>query len=151
MTKNNLKIVKSAKNQEIENKEKNKALEAARKKEAKASKVKLEDMPEITPKSKIPERLAFAAEALALQPAAGGLGEAVAQQVAGEGFQLGPVALEFIAEIPGGTAETGIGLALANRRENKILDSFVNLSDYAAPSTIKRCPYYLTNQQSPDL
>ena len=100
----------------------NKALEAARKKEAKASKVKLEDMPEITPKSKIPERLAFAAEALALQPAAGGLGEAVAQQVAGEGFQLGPVALEFIAEIPGGTAETGIGMALANRRENKIIE-----------------------------
>ena len=29
MTKNNLKIVKSGKNQEIENKEKNKALEAA--------------------------------------------------------------------------------------------------------------------------
>ena len=100
----------------------NKALEAARKKEAKATKTKLEDMPPITPKSKIPERLAFTAEALALQPAAGGLGEAVAQQVAGEEFQLGPVALEFIAEIPGGTAETGIGLALANRRENKILE-----------------------------
>lgn len=100
----------------------NKALEAARKKEAKATKTKLEDMPEITPKSKIPERLAFTAEALALQPFAGGLGEAVAQQVSGEGFKLGPVALEFIAEIPGGTAETGIGLALANRRENKILE-----------------------------
>jgi len=100
----------------------NKALEVARKAEAKATKTKLKDMPPITPKSKIPERLAFAAEALALQPFAGGLGEAVAQQVSGEGWKLGPVALEAIAEIPGGTVETGIGLALANRRENKILE-----------------------------
>ena len=100
----------------------NKALEVARKAEAKATKTKLEDMPPITPKSKIPERLTFAAEALALQPFAGGLGEAVAQQVSGEGWKLGPVALEAIAEIPGGTVETGIGLALANRRENKILE-----------------------------
>ena len=100
----------------------NKALEKARKVEAKATKTKLEDMPKITPKSKIPERLAFAAEALALQPFAGGLGEAVAQQVSGEGWKLGPVALEAIAEIPGGTVETGIGLSLANRRENKILE-----------------------------
>jgi len=100
----------------------NKALEAARKTEAKVKGKNIDEIPAITPKSKIPERLAFTAEALALQPLAGGVGEAVAQQVAGEEFQLGPVALEFIAEIPGGTAETGIGLALANRRENKILE-----------------------------
>ena len=56
---------------------------------------------------------------LAMQPALGGLGEAVAQQVSGEGFKLGEVALETIAELPGGTAEIGIGLALEGRRERK--------------------------------
>ena len=76
---------------------------------------------EIGPKvpSKVPERAALGFEALAMQPALGGLGEAVAQQVAGEEFKLGEIALETIAEIPGGTAEIGIGLALEGRRERK--------------------------------
>jgi hypothetical protein len=76
---------------------------------------------EIGPKvpTKTPERAALGFEALAMQPALGGLGEAVAQQVSGEGFKLGEVALETIAELPGGTAEIGIGLALERRRERK--------------------------------
>ena len=76
---------------------------------------------EIGPKvpTKTPELTALAFEALALQPSAGGLGEALAQQVSGEGFKLGEVALEMIAEIPGGTVQTGIGLALEGRRERK--------------------------------
>ena len=76
---------------------------------------------EIGPKvpTKTPERVALGFEALAMQPALGGLGEAVAQQVSGEGFKLGEVALETIAELPGGTAEIGIGLALEGRRERK--------------------------------
>ena len=76
---------------------------------------------EIGPKvpSKVPEKAALAFEAGIMQPGFGGLGEAVAQQVAGEEFKLGEIALETIAEIPGGTAEIGIGLTLNARRERK--------------------------------
>ena len=103
------------------------SLRKARKSAEKATKITKTETPtgttttEIGPKvpTKTPERVALGFEALAMQPALGGLGEAVAQQVSGQEFKLGEVALETIAELPGGTAEIGIGLALEGRRERK--------------------------------
>ena len=79
---------------------------------------------EITPQipkapSKMPFRTALATEALVLQPGLGGLGEAVAQQVAGEEFKLGEVAMEMIGEVPGGTIQTGLGLVLQDAKDKK--------------------------------
>ena len=69
--------------------------------------------------SKIPFRAALATEALVLQPGLGGLGEAVAQKVSGQEFKLGEVALEMIAEVPGGTLQTGLGLILQDAKDKK--------------------------------
>jgi hypothetical protein len=62
---------------------------------------------------------AFGTEALAIQPALGGLGEYTAQKVAGQDFKLGDIALEVVAEVPGGTVETGIGLLVDKKRQQK--------------------------------
>ena len=73
--------------------------------------------------SKTTKKLAYpaalATEALVIQPGLGGLGEAAAQKAAGEEFQLGQVALEIVAEVPGGTVETGLGVMMRNRKMAK--------------------------------
>tara|TARA_R110002020_G_scaffold475767_1_gene712222 strand:- start:111 stop:5813 length:5703 start_codon:yes stop_codon:yes gene_type:complete len=69
--------------------------------------------------SKAARIAAFGTEALAIQPALGGLGEYTAQKVAGQDFKLGDIALEVVAEVPGGTVETGIGLLVDKKRQQK--------------------------------
>ena len=64
---------------------------------------------------------AFGAEALGIQPTLGGLGEYAAQKVAGQEFSLGDIGLEMFAEIPGGTAEIGVGL-LVDQKRNQLAE-----------------------------
>ena len=70
--------------------------------------------------SKAAPRGAFAIEALAMQPALGGVGEYAAQKVAGQKLKMGDVILETLAEGPTGAMEVGLGLFLEGRKERKI-------------------------------
>ena len=63
---------------------------------------------------------ALATEALVIQPGLGGFGEYLGQTVAGQPRHYGDVITEAIAELLPGTLETGIGITLQKRKDNKI-------------------------------
>ena len=63
---------------------------------------------------------ALATEALVIQPGLGGFGEYLGQTVAGQPIHYGDVITEAIAELLPGTLETGIGITLQKRKDNKI-------------------------------
>ena len=85
--------------------------------------------------SKAARYAAFGTEALAIQPASGALGEFAAQKVAGQDLKIADIALEAVAEVPGGIAEINLGLLVDAKRtqqEKKIKEQLKNLQEQKA-------------------